>query len=204
MCRCTGMGVIVAGVLFLIGGVLLDKATELDPNSAPAEANYKPHEIIVKFKKPVADRLEEQLAEAVPINELRLSDSLDHLNVKHKVCNAEPLIPGFRARREQMKGLLDKDESLLTKQEAHLVRRLRRAPKGVKAPDLGRIYMIDLEAGQSAPYADLNYILTINSTEPNDPCYPVQWGLANTGQFYPDHVERGGWTPNYPPRHDEL
>ncbi|MBL7152456.1 MAG: S8 family serine peptidase [Phycisphaerae bacterium] len=199
----------IAPVLFLISGVAAGNAAEIDPNWGPGELNYEPHEIIVKFKKAVADSLEEQLAEGVPINELRLTDSLDRLNLKHEVWNAAPVIKNFRARREQMRALLEKDEALLTNQEAHLVRRLKRAPKGTEAPDLGRIYMIYLEAGQSAPYAaaeyerdadveyaELNHILTINSTEPNDPCYPVQWALANSGQYYPDYVES---TPNYPP-----
>ncbi|NIN34405.1 MAG: S8 family serine peptidase, partial [Gammaproteobacteria bacterium] len=65
---------------------------------------------------------------------------------------------------------------------------------------------IKLEAGQSlqevvaafnshpdVEYAELNYIVSINLT-PNDPLYPLQWSLNNTGQMYP---ESGNY--NHPP-----
>ncbi|MHC4675157.1 MAG: S8 family serine peptidase [Planctomycetota bacterium] len=40
-------------------------------------------------------------------------------------------------------------------------------------------------------YAELNYIISIDS-EPNDPLYPIQWALNNTGQMYP---ESGDYNP---------
>jgi subtilisin family serine protease len=42
-------------------------------------------------------------------------------------------------------------------------------------------------------YAELNYIVSIDLT-PNDPLYPVQWPLHNTGQMYPESGEY-----NHPP-----
>jgi len=96
-----------------------------------------------------------------------------------------------------MIALLEKDEALLTGRERHLVQRLKRAPKGAKVPDLGRIYTIELKPGQSAPlaavaynrdtdveYAELNYAIYLFA-EPNDPNYPKQWALNNEGQDYP-------------------
>jgi hypothetical protein len=88
----------------------------------------------------------------------------------------------------------------LTSRERRILRRLRRAPKGVPVPDLGGIYKIQLdlapgqslqeavEAYQSDPgveYAELNYVVSIDAAS-NDPLFPVQWPLENTGQMYPE------------------
>lgn len=163
------------------------------------ELGYKPGEIIVKFKEPVASTLKDQLSKGLVVSELRLSGSLDSLTAENKVKGIKPLIKNFEAGRERIENLLNKDKSLLSARERHLVNRLKRAPKGAKVPDLGRIYMIALQEGQSAPeavaeyntdpdveYAELNYVFSIFVTEPNDPNYdPEQWALNNTGQSYP-------------------
>ena len=109
-----------------------------------------------------------------------------------------PILDNFYVEMQRMASILEADVRFLTPNERHLVRRLKRAPKGVEVPDLGTIYKIDLGPGQSAPdaaaeysldgdveYAELNYILYIDATEPNDTNYPVQWALANIGQDYP-------------------
>jgi subtilisin family serine protease len=73
---------------------------------------------------------------------------------------------------------------------------------------LDRIYKVEVEPieGQSledvvaeynqdpdVEYAELNYIVSINLV-PNDPLFPLQWPLNNTGQMYP---ESGRY--NHPP-----
>jgi len=158
---------------------------------------YAPDEIIVKFWQPVADSLEQQLSEGKAVEELKLSASLDDLNLKYKVRNIEAVFKTFKADRRRIEELLRKDEAVLTKRERYLVRRLKRAPKDAIVPELDRIYKIEFEPGQSAPdaaaeysrdgdveYAELNYIVSI-CIEPNDPNYCVQWPLANVGQMYP-------------------
>jgi parallel beta-helix repeat protein/predicted outer membrane repeat protein len=161
------------------------------------EDAYKEGELIVKFKRPVSDTLEQQLAGKAKLSNPILSASLDGLNRKHKVRVIEPVFKDFKAGRERMSNLLNKDAKLLSSDEKRLLRRQQRAPKGAKAPELDRIYKITLEPGQSAEqavadysrdpaieYAELNYIVSISLT-PNDPNYPVQWALNNTGQMYP-------------------
>lgn len=167
--------------------------------AVPEQPVYKPGEVIVKFKQPVADSLEEQIGKGKAVGTLKLSPSLEKISRKYNVKKIKPIIKNFKAKRQRMQDLVRKDKTTLTKREKHLLRRLKRAPKGAKVPDLGRIYKIELEPGQSAvqaaaeytddpdvEYAELNYIFSICSTEPNDPCYPVQWPLANTGQIYPE------------------
>ncbi|GAI25210.1 unnamed protein product, partial [marine sediment metagenome] len=129
-----------------------------------------------------------------------ISASLDKLNKEHRFKKAKPLFKNFRTNRQHLKALLKKDKALLTKKEKHILRRLKRTPKGAKVPELDRIYKIhlDLEPSQSledvvaaynsdpdVEYAELNYIVSINLT-PNDPLYPIQWPLNNTGQMYPE------------------
>ena len=183
-------GVIAAAFLFFTSATFsID-----DKVRVPA---YKPGEIIVKFKQGAAETLEKQLSKGETVGALKVSSSLDELRWRHRVKKITPLIKGFRAERQRMSGLLKKDKASLTKRERRLVRRLERAPKGARVPDLDRIYKIELEEGQSAEqavaeyklnpdveYAELNYIVHIADT-PDDPYYNLQWALNNTGQSYP-------------------
>jgi subtilisin family serine protease len=159
---------------------------------------YKEGELIVKFKKPAAGVLEKQLLKKVGVKNLNLSASLDQINQEHKVKTIEPVLKDFKSNRERINNLLKKDIKQLNNDEKRILRRLQRAPKGAKVPELDRIYKIKLEPGQSVEkavadysndpdieYAELNFIVSICSTEPDDPCYPVQWPLANIGQMYP-------------------
>jgi len=169
-----------------------------DCPDAQREDEYVAGEIIVKFSEGVSDGLREQLARGATVDTLRLSASLDRLTVKYRATKIQPVFENFYAERQRIENLLVQDARFLTPSERHLVRRLKRAPDGVEVPDLGRIYAIDLGLGQSAPdaaaeysldadveYAELNYMLYPDATEPNDANYPVQWALANIGQDYP-------------------
>ncbi|MHC4574925.1 MAG: S8 family serine peptidase [Planctomycetota bacterium] len=162
---------------------------------------YEAGQLIVKFKEPVASALERQLSEGKPLGSVKLSPSLDLLAGKYKAKNVDPLIKNFKARRRRIQNLKKKDKASLTTKEKHFLRRLNRAPQGVTVPDLGRIYKLQLGPGQLAAvavaeydanpdveYAELNYLLHLASTEPNDPnYYPEQWGLHNAGQSFPIH-----------------
>jgi subtilisin family serine protease len=168
--------------------------------------SYVPNELIMKFKKIIADRLEGEILKGEQLDDLKLSSSLDRLNQRYKLRSIRALCKNFVQTKERMEELLKRDESLLTKREKHILTRLKRAKKGEKVPDLDRIYklQVELEEGQSLEevvvsynndpdieYAELNYILSINLT-PNDPLYSVQWPLNNTGQMYP---ESGRYNP---------
>lgn len=187
-------------VAFVLSAVPCAKAlvTEEGSTAEAAQPAYKEGELIVKFKRPVADVLERQLAAKVKPGALKLSSSLDSLNSKHKARAIEPIFKNFKASRKRMQEIRTKDPKSLNRLEKKLFKRLARAPKGAKIPELDRIYKVKLEPGKSATnavreykadpaveYAELNYIVSICSTEPNDPCYPVQWPLANLGQMYP-------------------
>jgi len=172
----------------------------------PALADYVENQIIVKFRKSVTDTLKPKPGDGLSSSELRLSRSLERLNKKYRLRKAKPLFKNFRKNRQHLNSLLKKNRALLTSKEDRILRRLKRNRKNAKVPALDRIYMIDidLEAGQSlqdvvaaynndpdVEYAELNYVVSICKT-PNDPLYPIQWPLNNTGQMYP---ESGRYNP---------
>jgi subtilisin family serine protease len=147
--------------------------------------------------------VEGQLGLELSPDKLKLSGGLDELNARYRVRQIKPLFKDFKKNRQQLKALLKKDKATLTKKEKHILRRLKRAPKDAKVPDLSRIYKIelDLEPGESleeavqaynnhldVEYAELNYVVSIDLT-PNDPLYPIQWPLNNTGQEFPFNVD---------------
>ncbi|MHC4754236.1 MAG: S8 family serine peptidase, partial [Planctomycetota bacterium] len=184
-------------VLVLITVALASAADrQSNPNVSP---QYVPNEIIIKFKKPAADIIEGGMFAGKQVRSLKLSDSLDELHKKYQVRSAKALFGNFRKKRQQTKALLQKDKTLLTKTEKRIIKRLARAQKSAKVPELDRIYKfkIKLGDGQSleevvtaynndpgVEYAELNYMISIGLT-PNDPLYSIQWPLNNTGQMYP-------------------
>jgi subtilisin family serine protease len=158
-----------------------------------SENRYVPNEVIVKYSKAAADKLDAQLQQGKKAAEMRLSNSLDELGRKYKVKKVKSIFPGFEENQRRLEAIKNKDKAHLTRKEKHLLRRLARAPKGAKAPDLGRIYKIELEPGKSLPevleayrknpdveYAELNHVLSLSKI-PNDPEYPDwgQWNLQN-------------------------
>ncbi len=165
------------------------------------------NEIIVKFKNAAAITLEEKTSAGFDAAQLELSDSLDKLNKKFRLRNVKPLFKNFKAHRQRLKALLKKDKAhrevsplgLLTKREKRILQRLKRAPEKATVPALDRIYKLQfalaphesiqevLAAYNNDPgieYAELNYIVSI-CKRPDDPLYPLQWPLNNTGQDYP-------------------
>ena len=159
----------------------------------PEPKSYVPNEIIVKFNETAASAAQKQLKAKVPARNLKLSKSLDELNKKYRIKKLAPVIKNFQQKPKQLK-------ALETKREKRILRRLARAPKNTKLPDLDRIYKIqfDLKAQQllhntledyqnnpDVEYAELNYIISICNT-PDDPLYPLQWPLNNISQYYPN------------------
>jgi len=180
-------------------------SNDTDKISGP---EYAPNEIIVKFRPESAATLEGVMAKGVEVDGQNLAGSLGSLSTKYKLKMAQPLFKNFKSNRQRIKQLQVSDESRLSKKEMRILRRLRRAPKNAKVPELDRIYKleVELEPGQTieevvtaynndpvVEYAELNYIVSID-LPPNDPLYPIQWPLNNTGQIYP---ESGKY--NHPP-----
>ncbi len=171
-----------------------------DATVAEIQQHYAPDEIIVKFKNAIAKTLAEKMSASSDAAQLELSSSVDKLNKKFGLRNIRPVFKNFKAKRERLKAVLKKDKTLLTKQEKRILQRLKRADKSYTAPDLDRIYKLQFDLAldasiqdvlaaynrdPSVEYVELNYIVSIDST-PNDPLYPVQWPLNNTGQIYPE------------------
>ncbi|MHC4159165.1 MAG: S8 family serine peptidase [Planctomycetota bacterium] len=167
--------------------------------TGPIPQKYVPNEIIVKFHQNVTDSIEEQLHLKATDNRLTLSQDLDQLNTKYTVKEIKPLFKNFRQKRRQLKELQANNKTFLTKKEKRILSRLSRAPKDAKVPELDRIYKLklDLDENQTiheavaaynnsphVEYAELNYIVSIYLS-PDDPHYPIQWSLNNTGQYYP-------------------
>ncbi|MHC4154421.1 MAG: S8 family serine peptidase [Planctomycetota bacterium] len=193
-----------AVICFVILSVVRSGSAE----KARVSPAYAPDELLVKLHGAVAQTVERQLGGNSPAGALRLTVGLDELNARYRVSDIKPVFKDFKKNREKLKGLLRKDRALLTRKERHLLRRLARAPKEARVPDLSRIYKlkVELEPGQSleevvagynadpdVEYAEFNYIVSIDLT-PDDPLYSIQWPLNNTGQMYPASGKY-----NYPP-----
>ena len=161
---------------------------------------YAPNVIIVKFRQSAADSLYLQFQQGAAADGLQFSDSLQKLNNKYKLKKASALFKNFRKNQEKLKALQQQDKILLTPKQKHILRRLKRAPKDAKVPDLDRIYKLefDLGTGQSleelvaaynndpdVEYAALNYFVS-GCKIPNDSLYSIQWPLNNIGQVYPE------------------
>jgi subtilisin family serine protease len=187
------------GVLLATGGTVLAAIPE-------AGGEYVANEIIVKFKQEVSDAVEAQLKVKSLPSELVLSPGLNRLNAKYGARKIKPIFKNFRQRRRRLEALRHKDEALLTKKEKHILKRLKRAAKKAKVPELNRIFRLQLQLAQGqsleeavaayannpdVEYAELNYVVSICAS-PNDPLYPLQWSLNNIGQGYP---EGSGYKP---------
>ena len=182
---------------YLSASGFISNSKQIIPKSKPT---YVPRQMIVKFRKRAADIVEAQYTEVEKNKTLPLSVSVNNLNKKHKLRKIRPLFANFKQRIQELKNLPQKAPALLTEKEVHILKRLKRAEKKVKPPDLDRIYI--LEFGQmydqqlqevlyeykkepDVEYAELNHIVSINTTL-NDPLFSIQWPLNNTGQIYPE------------------
>ncbi len=167
--------------------------------SAPDRDEYIANEIIVKFRPAVAAQLEKQLDVGSTQNPLNVTAELGRLSQAYRISRLKPLCRNFRQRRNWLNKLASRNKVLLNKKERHILARLARAPKDAKVPDLAGLYKIqlDLPPGQSihqvleayrnspdVEYAELNYLASVCRT-PDDPLFPLQWPLHNTGQMYP-------------------
>ena len=161
---------------------------------------YVPNEIIIKYNGTAVDIVASEVAQKKAAKDFKISASLDQLNQQYNVTKIKPLFKNFKKRRAELAKLPTKDKSKLTNTDKRILRRLKRAPKGAKVPALDRIYKLTvaLQPGQlledavaaynnnpDVEYAELNGIVSICATTPNDPNYSKQWALNNTGQDYP-------------------
>ncbi len=146
------IGQILAAVLIVMIAVRAGAIVGCpDCPDSSREIGYVPGEILVKFSRDVSDAIRGHLASGGTVDTLRLTQSLDRLAPKYQVTSISPVLENFYAERERVEQLLRKDPAALTPRQRDLVRRLSRAPKDAEVPDLGRIYKIELEAGQPDP-----------------------------------------------------
>ena len=129
--------------------VLLVATLPLPAANRPIRNEYVPNEIIVKFRRNVADVVREQLRYESSARQLKLSRELDKLIAQYRVRQIKPFFKHFRQNRSRVKALQQKSEMLLNARERRILMRLKRAPQGTKGPDLDRIFILDLETGQS-------------------------------------------------------
>ena len=164
----------------------------------PTPVDHVPNELLVKFRPEAAESLETELrSKTMP--QKTVPPALRRAKPKYNVKDAKPLFRAFKQHRQEMRELRRKHKKLLSPRQRRIARRLARADKGRPVPDLSGIYRVrlDLRPGQSlknalksyqndpnVEYAELNYVVSVNNT-PDDPLYPVQWPLHNTGQDYP-------------------
>jgi hypothetical protein len=84
---------------------------------------HVPDEIVVKFKKSIADIIEDGLLAGEQPCDLKLSDSLNQLHKNYQLRDAKVLFKNFKKKRQQTKALLQKDRAFLTKKERHILKR---------------------------------------------------------------------------------
>jgi len=156
----------------ITGGISLHTGISFAEDLTPPQ--YVPNEIIVKFKANVADDFEQEIVtKGKPRSKPSFPASLDRLNKKYKVKKLTPIFKNFKKNMERLEALKQKEESLLTKKEKHLLRRLKRAPKDAKIPDLSGIYKLKIKGSVeeavaeyskdlNVEYAEMNYIVSIS------------------------------------------
>ncbi len=172
--------------------VLLITSAAVSAAAKSSGDSYVSDEIIVKFRRPLADTIQAQTGKDVSSGSLNLPQDIEQLNTKYKVKRIEPLFKNFRQKNRQFRMLQQKSGALPAQRENHILQRLKRVPKGTSVPELDRIYkvQVDLEQGQSlqdvveayrhnpdVEYAELNYIVSLNLI-PDDPLYSLQWSLS--------------------------
>jgi subtilisin family serine protease len=160
---------------------------------------YVPDEILVKFRKETADKLEQGLQSGIPIDRISMDDSFSKLRNEFYVYLLTPVFKDFKKYRAESERIIQKNGLRLSQSERHILNRRNRAPKEARIPELDRIYKIKLQlqpnqtleqvvkAFNQSPqveYAELNYVVTIDLT-PNDSYFSYQWPLNNIGQIYP-------------------
>jgi len=204
MTQRTNLNICLAMWVLLLGTVCATAAERIfidtDVTGSEIRQYYVPNEIIVKLKNSAAITIEEKISAGSGVARLELSGSLDKLNKRFHLSNIKPVFKNFKAQRHRLKALLKKDKALLTQREKHILQRLKRADEKLAVPALDRIYklQLDLEPDQSiqqvlaaysgdpsVEYAELDHIVSVCKI-PDDPLYPMQWPLDNTGQDYPE------------------
>ena len=63
--------------------------------SPAASGQYVPNELIIKFRKNIADTIEEQLGIESPAGTLNIPQRLDKLNKRYRVRKIKPLFKNF-------------------------------------------------------------------------------------------------------------
>lgn len=170
-----------------------------------APRRYKPDELIVKFRHPGAERLPDLTLAGQVVDPALLPDSVQRLGRRFEAKKTERLFKQFRSAQARNQAILHKGVQIQTANEQKLAQRLRRAPQGMAAPKMDRIFKITvsprpgesfeaiLAAYQNDPnveYAEPNYAISLAAT-PNDPLFGNQWALNNTGQSYPSSGQYG-------------
>ncbi|MGI8907090.1 MAG: S8 family serine peptidase [Candidatus Sumerlaeaceae bacterium] len=162
---------------------------------------HVPGIIVLKLRDDTASRKIQNALEAGKTHEAlsALPQRLQALNAQYGVKGIQAVFPKHEQQLARLNSIHNKDMAAFTPAEKHLKERLNRAPAGATTPALNRVFRITiagddaaliraLEAYRSLPeveYAELGALAKIQSTVPNDPQFPQQWALHNSGQAYP-------------------
>ncbi|MBN1507431.1 MAG: S8 family serine peptidase [Sedimentisphaerales bacterium] len=125
----------------------------------------------------------------------RLPPVLEMVRSRDGAQEAKPLLAGVEGQRARWQHLQSRDKSLLTPQERHLLRRLKRSRMASDVPDVSGIYRVRVDVQDpnevrdlldicrrdpDVEYAELSHIVSI-CAQPNDPEYDKQWSLDKIG-----------------------
>jgi hypothetical protein len=120
---------------------------------------------------------------------------LERLRSRYRVQDAKSLVGDIKGQQARLQRLRSRDKSLLTLQERHLLRRLKRGRMPADVPDVSGIYRLRVDAGDpneirdlledcrhdpDVEYAELSHTVSICAL-PSDPEYGKQWPLDKIG-----------------------
>ncbi len=156
--------------------------------------------ILVKVDSVTADKIDRQFKIGRQAGkQTKPSDFFGGWSSKYKVSAIRRVLDGSAGQgRTAVQRLLKNSSQRRTSKETKLLARLSRVRTAPAIPQPGRTYRIDLEIGEGQTLTEAVKELSdqsgveaaqINRTYqlhvPNDPLYPLQWALENTGQAYP-------------------
>ena len=166
---------------------------------------YAPGEVIIKFKAPNGKLLDDlkdksQKKEDLTLDYKSIKDIKDIPDkVKTLLKDDTTLEPVFKGLHRKMRIHKKTEEQLNKETFDNLAKKRNLKSKEPKNYHLSDVYILrkidtkgklieelceELQNDPSVEYAQPNYIVSIDLT-PNDPLYPIQWPLNNTGQVYP-------------------
>ena len=189
----------------MLGQLKKDKQAEVPPAEPGSEAKaaFVPGQLIVEYKDSVTECVHHLVASRKPFRQATsdASGSLDELHAKHGVRSAKAI---FRsdAEEETVRGksavlshakLKEHHDGKLAAARAKFAKRSTRAPAGAAAPDLSRIYLLEV-----SPDADIEALVAAFAADSHvefaQPNYAAEVEMVPDDPYF---GKSGSWEQSY-------